>query len=95
MPRLYAEDKLPDDIILLYCKLHAEGFDMKFSELVEQGLTETEKREFLADGDMTAITFRIPRNLKEASQEEARNRGTSFSSFVRSCLMQELSKDRK
>ncbi len=65
---------------------------MKFSDLVEGGASGTEKREYLVDGDMTAITFRIPRNLKEAAQGEARNRGVSFSAFDRYCMIQELSK---
>lgn len=66
---------------------------MKFSDLVERSASETEKREFLADGDMVAITFRIPRNLKDAAQDKARNHGTSFSAFVRSCMIQELTGD--
>lgn len=65
---------------------------MRFSDLVESDASGTEKREYLADGEMTAITFRIPRNLKEAAQDEARNRGISFSAFVRSCMIQELSR---
>lgn len=66
---------------------------MKYSDLVDGGASDTEKRAYLAEGDMTAITFRVPRNLKEAAQDEARNRGTSFSALVRACMIQELTKD--
>lgn len=65
---------------------------MKYTDLLEGRATESEMREFLADGEMTAITFRIPRNLKESAQEVARNKGMSFSAFVRMCMMQELVK---
>ena len=63
---------------------------MTYGELVDRKASNTEIRGFLADGEMTAITFRIPRNLKDGAAEEARNRGMSFSAFVRMCLMQEL-----
>lgn len=33
---------------------------MKYSHLVENEATDTEKHEFLAGGDMAAITIRIP-----------------------------------
>lgn len=67
---------------------------MRYGELVEGKATETEIREYLADGDMVAITFRIPENLKLSAQEEARNRGMSFSAFVRMSMMAELAKTR-
>lgn len=65
---------------------------MKYTDLLEGKATESEMREFLAAGEMTPITFRIPRNLKESAQEVARNKGMSFSAFVRMCMMQELVK---
>ena len=65
---------------------------MKYRELVESKATESEIREFLADGGTVAITFRIPENLKASAQEESRMRGMSFSAFMRMCMMNELSK---
>lgn len=65
---------------------------MKYSELIDNGATDIELRSFLSEGEMTAITFRIPRNLKEAAAEEASLRGLNFSAFVRMCLINELSK---
>ena len=64
---------------------------MKYRELLEGKATDTEIREYLADGSAVAITFRIPENLKAAAQEEARMRGMSFSAFMRMCMMNELS----
>lgn len=68
---------------------------MKYSELVEGGASETQIQGFLAEGDQTAITFRVPRNLKEAAAEAAKLRGVSFSAFLRSCVINELASGRR
>ena len=47
---------------------------MKYGDLMENSASEVEKREYLVDGETTSITFRIPRNLKDAFQDEARRR---------------------
>lgn len=65
---------------------------MKYTDLVESGATETEKQEFLVSGDMTAITIRIPKNLRDAGKEAAALKGISFSAFARMCMLDELSK---
>ena len=64
---------------------------MKYSELVEGGATEAQKQDYLAVGDPTPITLRVPKNLKDAAAETARLRGVSFSAFIRSCIINELS----
>lgn len=66
---------------------------MKYGDLMENSASEVEKREYLVDGEATSITFRIPRNLKDAFQDEARRRGMSFSAFVRNCMIQELTRN--
>ena len=68
---------------------------MKYSELVNSGATETELQEQLVGGDMTTITMRIPRNLKEAGAEAASLRGISFSAFIREMLIVKLTKEGK
>lgn len=65
---------------------------MRYSELVSSGATETELQEQLAEGGMTTITMRIPKNLKEAGAEAANLRGISFSALVRMCVIEELTK---
>ncbi|MBS6418904.1 MAG: hypothetical protein KH372_08815 [Olsenella uli] len=67
---------------------------MKYSELVNSGATETELQKQLVGGDMTTITMRIPRNLKEAGVETASLRGISFSAFIRMCMIEELTRER-
>ena len=65
---------------------------MKYLELVNSSVTETELQEQLVGDDMTTITMRIPRNLKEAGAEAAALRGISFSAFIRMCMIEELVK---
>ena len=63
---------------------------MKRSGLVEGGASEAQIQGFLAEGDQTANTFRVPRNFKEAASEAARLRDVSFSAFLCSRLIDEL-----
>lgn len=63
---------------------------MKYSELVESGATDSQRKDHLAIGEATPISLRVPKNLKEAAAEEARLRGVSFSAFIRNCIINEL-----
>jgi predicted DNA binding CopG/RHH family protein len=63
---------------------------VKYSELVEGNTTLTEKQEFLTGGEMTAITIRIPKNLKDAAAERASLKGISFSAYARMCMIADL-----
>lgn len=63
---------------------------MKYSEFVVSGATATQRQDFLTIGEPTAITLRVPRNLKEAVAEAARLQGVSFPAFVRSSLIEKL-----
>ena len=65
---------------------------MKYTDLLEQGSSESQVQSFLSDGDPTPITIRVPKNLKDAASEVARLRGISFSAFVRNCLINELAR---
>ncbi len=63
---------------------------MKYYELVDSGANEAQRQDYLAEGEPTPVTLRVPRNLKEATAEKARLRSVSFSAFVRSCIINEL-----
>ena len=39
---------------------------------------------------MTAITIRIPKNLKDAAAERASLKGISFSAYARMCMIADL-----
>ncbi|MCR2035146.1 YlcI/YnfO family protein [Adlercreutzia mucosicola] len=68
---------------------------MKFTELVDSGANKTKQHEYLVDGEQTAITIRIPSNLREAVVEAANLKGLSFSAFARMCMIDELVKEEK
>lgn len=65
---------------------------MGYSDLVEKGASRQELKEFFAGGGQTAITIRIPANLRDAFKEEAELRGMNFSAMLRMCMIEELSK---
>jgi predicted DNA binding CopG/RHH family protein len=63
---------------------------MSYLELVESGASATDIQKYLFDGEMTAITIRIPKNLRDSAKEAAEIKGMSFSSLIRGALIQEL-----
>lgn len=65
------------------------GRPVKYSDLVEDGASDTRKQEFLAGGGMAAITIRIPKNLRDAGKEAATLKSISFSAFIRMCMIDE------
>ena len=65
---------------------------MTYSELLKRGADSTEIQEHLVDGEMTAVTIRIPKNLRDGAKEAASLKGMSFSTLVRMCLIDELTK---
>ena len=65
---------------------------MDYAELVKNNACATDIQKYLAKGDITAITVRIPKNLRDAAKEAASMRGMAFSAFVRMCLIEELKK---
>ena len=68
---------------------------MKYSDLLNKQPSETDIQKFLADGAQTAITIRIPKNLKDAAFEAAELKGMSFSAYIRNCLIADLAKGAK
>ncbi len=77
----------------LYCSLLTLGVAvLTYKELLESKPTETEIRTYLVEGERVPVTMRIPDTLRDAAKEEAALRGMSFSAFVRTCMIEELSK---
>lgn len=68
---------------------------MEYIDLVKQEVGAPNMRVFLADGNNVAVTIRIPKNLRNSAKKEAELRGTTFSSLLRECLVDELTKGRK
>lgn len=66
---------------------------MEYIDLVKGNADATDMRAFLADGENVAVTIRIPQNLRDSAKKEAELRGTTFSSLLRECLVNELIKE--
>lgn len=65
---------------------------MGYAEMLKDGASPTEIREYLAEGETTAVTIRIPKNLRDSAKKAATLRGTSFSALIRECMIDELVK---
>ncbi len=65
---------------------------MDYAELVKNEAAPTEIQQYLARGEQTAFTVRIPKNLLDSAKEAASMKGMAFSAFVRMCLIEELKK---
>lgn len=63
-----------------------------FADMIVSGASETDQMRYLANGGQIAITLRIPKNLKDAAQEQAALKGMSFSAYVRTCLINDLTR---
>lgn len=66
---------------------------MKYTDLIDSGATPTEVQAYLVDGNNVPVTFRIPENLRDSAKEAASLSGMSFTSFVKMCLIERLSKE--
>ncbi len=65
---------------------------MDYAELIKNDACVTDIQRYLAEGEMTAVTIRIPRNLRDAAKEASTMRGMGFSAFLRMCMIEELTK---
>lgn len=63
-----------------------------YKDLIAKKPSGTVIRSYLVEGDQVSVTLRIPDTLRDAAKEEAALRGMSFSAFVRTCMIEELSK---
>lgn len=63
-----------------------------YKDLIAKKPGETAIRSYLVEGDQVSVTLRIPDTLRDAAKDEAALRGMSFSAFVRTCMIEELSK---
>ncbi len=68
---------------------------MDYAELLKNDTCTADMQKYLADGDMTAITIRIPKNLRDAAKEASAMRGMGFSAFLRMCMIDELTRELK
>jgi predicted DNA binding CopG/RHH family protein len=65
---------------------------MKYTELLESGATPSEIQSFLTESELASVTIRMPKNLRDSAKEVASLNGMTFTSFVKMCMIEKLSK---
>ena len=75
-------------IVLSY--ILREGLIMDYVTLLKNGADEAELQSHLSQGNEATITVRVPQNLKDACSEIAALRGMNMSTYVRSCIIRDL-----
>lgn len=65
---------------------------MDYADMLRDGATSTEIREYLVGGETTAMTIRIPKNLRDSAKKAAALRGTNLSALIRECMIEELTR---
>lgn len=65
---------------------------MTYSDLIESGASTTEILSYLRDSELVSVTIRIPRTLRDSAKEAASLSGINFTSFIKSCMIDRLSK---
>ena len=63
---------------------------MDYVTLLKNGADEAELQSHLSQGKEATITVRVPQNLKEACAEIDSMRGMNISTYVRSCIIRDL-----
>lgn len=64
---------------------------MKYSELIDSGATTSQIQSYLVDSELVPVTLRIPRTLRDSAKEAAALSGLTFTSFVKTCMIEKLS----
>lgn len=67
---------------------------MKYSDLLESGVTQTEIQAFPTGSENVPLTMRIPRTLRDSAKEAAALKGVSLTAYVKMCLIERLSEAR-
>ena len=65
---------------------------MKYSELLDAGASPSEIQSYLVDSELVSVTMRMPKNLRDAAKEAAMLKGMTYTSFVKMCMIEKLSK---
>lgn len=78
------------DVLQTNCRPKGEQVD--YAELIKNDVDTTDLQMYLAEGDVTAFTVRIPKNLLDAAKQAAQMKGMAFSAYVRMSLIDELKK---
>lgn len=65
---------------------------MNYKELIESGASTPEMQSYLTDSELVTVTLRLPRTMRDSAKEDARLGGLNFTSLIKLCLIEKLSK---
>jgi len=65
---------------------------MTYAELLDSGASPTEVRSYLTDSESVSVTVRMPRTLRDSAKEAAALSGTTFTSYLKGLMIDDLSK---
>lgn len=65
---------------------------MGYKELVESGASSPEMQSYLTSSELVTVTLRLPRTMRDSAKEYAALNGLNFTSLVKLCLIEKLSK---
>lgn len=65
---------------------------MSYKDLVESGASVPEMQAYLTDAELVTVTLRLPRTMREAAKEYASLNGLTFTSLVKQCLIERLTR---
>lgn len=63
---------------------------MKYADLIDGNVTESELKAYLVGGENVAVTVRIPKNMRDIAKQAAELSGVSFTSLVKMSLIEHL-----
>lgn len=63
---------------------------MKYADLIDGNVTESELKTYLVGGENVAVTVRIPKNMRDIAKQAAELSGVSFTSLVKMSLIEHL-----
>lgn len=62
----------------------------RYTKLIEDGASTSQRQDFLAKGDSISIMLGVRQNFKDAAAKAAWLRDVSFSTFIRACIINQL-----
>lgn len=65
---------------------------MGYKDLVESGASIPEMQSYLTDSELVTVTLRLPRTMRDSAKEYATLNGMNFTTLVKQCLIEKLTK---
>lgn len=65
---------------------------MSYKDLVESVASTPEMQSYLTESELVTVTLRLPRTMRDSAKEYATLNGLNFTSLVKQCLIEKLTK---